>query len=189
MTGGKAALWDDEDMADDFTHEAVSFIERNKDKPFFLFFSLHDNHVPRVPHPRFVGKSGQGPRGDAVVQFDWCAGQIIKTLEKHGLSKNTLVILTSDNGPVLDDGYKDQANELLGERISVRLESRRQSPEVVALPRRGGHHTATTLVRWASPAPSALPFLASMMTLRPTHSRLAASRVARHRLTPVSPSV
>lgn len=114
MTGGKAALWNDIDMADDFTKEAVGFIERSKDKPFFLFFALHDNHVPRVPHPRFVGKSGQGPRGDAVVQFDWCAGEIIKTLEKHGLDKNTLVILSSDNGPVLDDGYKDQANELLG---------------------------------------------------------------------------
>ncbi len=114
MTGGKAALWNDEDMADDFTKEAVDFIERNKDEPFFLFFALHDNHVPRVPHKRFVGVSGQGPRGDAVVQFDWCAGEIIKTLENHGLDKNTLVILSSDNGPVLDDGYKDQANELLG---------------------------------------------------------------------------
>ncbi|MFN3166237.1 MAG: sulfatase family protein [Phycisphaeraceae bacterium] len=115
MTGGKAALWNDEDMADDFAKEAVGFIEQNKDKPFFLFFALHDNHVPRVPHPRFVGKSGQGPRGDAVVQFDWCVGQVVQALEKHGLSKNTLVIVTSDNGPVLDDGYKDQANELLGD--------------------------------------------------------------------------
>lgn len=114
MTGGKAALWNDHDMADDFTKEAVGFIERNKDQPFFLYFALHDNHVPRVPHQRFVGKSGQGPRGDAVVQFDWCAGQIIEALKKHGLEKNTLVILSSDNGPVLDDGYKDQANELLG---------------------------------------------------------------------------
>lgn len=114
MTGGKAALWNDEDMADDFTQQAVAFIERNKAKPFFLYFALHDNHVPRVPHPRFVGKSGQGPRGDAVVQFDWCAGEIVKALKKHGLDQNTLVIVTSDNGPVLDDGYKDQANELLG---------------------------------------------------------------------------
>lgn len=114
MTGGKAALWNDEDMADDFTREAVAFIERSKDKPFFLYFALHDNHVPRVPHPRFVGKSGQGPRGDAVVQFDWCIGEVVKTLEKHGLTQNTLIIVSSDNGPVLDDGYKDQANELLG---------------------------------------------------------------------------
>lgn len=115
MTGGKAALWNDEDMADDFTAQAVKFVNNNKDRPFFLFFSLHDNHVPRVPHPRFVGVSGQGPRGDAVVQFDWCVGEIVKTLDELGLSKNTIVILSSDNGPVLDDGYKDQANELLGD--------------------------------------------------------------------------
>lgn len=114
MTGGKAAIWNDQEMANEFTRQAVGFIERSKDKPFFLYFATHDNHVPRVPHPRFVGKSGQGPRGDAVVQFDWCVGQIIETLKKHGLAENTLVILTSDNGPVLDDGYKDQANELLG---------------------------------------------------------------------------
>ena len=115
MTGGKAALWKDEDMADDFTNKAVEFINNNKAKPFFLYFALHDNHVPRVPHPRFVGKSGQGPRGDAVVQFDWSVGEIVKTLKELGLTENTIVILSSDNGPVLDDGYKDQANELLGD--------------------------------------------------------------------------
>jgi len=114
MTGGKAARWNDEDMASDFTKEAVGFIERNKDEPFFLYFASNDNHVPRVPNPRFAGKSGQGPRGDAVVEFDWCVGEIKKTLDQLGLSEDTLIIVTSDNGPVLDDGYKDQANELLG---------------------------------------------------------------------------
>ncbi len=68
MTGGKAALWRDEDMADVFTGKAVSFLEQQRGKPFFLYFALHDPHVPRVPHPRFVGKSGMGPRGDAIVQ-------------------------------------------------------------------------------------------------------------------------
>jgi arylsulfatase A-like enzyme len=117
MTGGEAALWNDEDMADDFTKEALGFIEQSHegDQPFFLFFALHDNHVPRVPHSRFVGVSGQGPRGDAVVQFDWCVGQVVQKLEELGLTENTLIILSSDNGPVLDDGYKDQANELLGD--------------------------------------------------------------------------
>ena len=64
MTGGKAARWVDEDMADTITGKAVDFIEQNKDEPFFLYFATHDIHVPRVPHPRFVGKSGMGPRGD-----------------------------------------------------------------------------------------------------------------------------
>lgn len=115
MTGGRAALWKDEDMADVFTKKAVSFIERNKAQPFFLFFALHDPHVPRVPHPRFVDKSGMGPRGDAILQADWCVGEILAALDKLKLTNNTLVILSSDNGPVVNDGYKDQAVEKLGD--------------------------------------------------------------------------
>lgn len=114
MKGGKSALWKDEDMADVLTGKALAFIEKNKDKPFFLYFATQDAHVPRVPNPRFTGKSGMGPRGDAIVEFDWTVGEVMKTLKKLGLEKNTIVILTSDNGPVVDDGYKDQAVELLG---------------------------------------------------------------------------
>jgi arylsulfatase A-like enzyme len=113
MTGGKAARWVDEDMADTFTRKAVAFIERNKDRPFFLYFATHDPHVPRVPHPRFVGKSGCGVRGDVIVQFDWCVGEILNTLDRLHLSSHTLVILSSDNGPVVDDGYADGAVEHL----------------------------------------------------------------------------
>ncbi len=112
--GGKAALWKDEDMADTFTSKALAFIERSKDKPFFLYFATHDVHVPRVPHPRFVGKTAMGPRGDAIVQFDWCVGQVLKKLDDLQLADNTLVLLSSDNGPVLDDGYKDGAGEKVG---------------------------------------------------------------------------
>jgi arylsulfatase A-like enzyme len=115
MKGGKAALWKDEDMADTFTGEAVKFVEQNKDKPFFLYFALHDPHVPRVPHPRFVGKTELGPRGDAIVQADWCAGEVINALDRLKLSENTLVIFSSDNGPVVDDGYEDDAIKKLGD--------------------------------------------------------------------------
>jgi arylsulfatase A-like enzyme len=66
-----------------------------------------------VPHPRFAGKSGLGPRGDAILEFDGSVGEILKTLDRLGLAQNTLVIFSSDNGPVVDDGYKDQAVELL----------------------------------------------------------------------------
>jgi arylsulfatase A-like enzyme len=114
MSGGKTARWVDEDMADTITGKAKEFIEKHKDRPFFLYFSTHDIHVPRVPHPRFAGKSGMGPRGDAIVQLDWCTGEILKILDRLNLAENTLVIFTSDNGPVVDDGYKDQAVEKLG---------------------------------------------------------------------------
>lgn len=109
MSGGKAARWKDEDMADVFTGKAVDFIKSNAKQPFFLYFATHDPHVPRVPNPRFVGKSGCGVRGDVIVQFDWCVGQIMETLEKLNLTSNTIVILSSDNGPVLNDGYDDGA--------------------------------------------------------------------------------
>jgi arylsulfatase A-like enzyme len=114
MTGGNSALWVDEEIADVITGKAVKFIENNKDKPFFLYFATHDIHVPRVPHPRFAGKSGMGPRGDAILEFDWSVGEIMKTIDNLKLSGNTIIIVTSDNGPVVDDGYKDEAVEKLG---------------------------------------------------------------------------
>jgi arylsulfatase A-like enzyme len=115
MSGGKSARWVDEDMADTITLKAVAFIEQNKEKPFFLYFATHDIHVPRVPHQRFKGTSQCGIRGDAVQQFDACVGEVAGALERLGLAKNTLVILSSDNGPVIDDGYADGAVADLGE--------------------------------------------------------------------------
>jgi arylsulfatase A-like enzyme len=115
MSGGKTARWVDEDMADTFTRKAVAFIEHNQAGPFFLYFATHDPHVPRVPHPRFVGKSGCGARGDVIVQFDWCLGEILGALDRLNLAGNTLVIFSSDNGPVVDDGYRDGAVEHLSD--------------------------------------------------------------------------
>jgi arylsulfatase A-like enzyme len=111
MKGGKAAVWNDETMGDTFADKACGFIAQNKEKPFFLYYASHENHVPRVHHPRYAGKTPLGPRGDAVVAFDDQVGRILAELDKQGLAENTLVIYTSDNGPVLDDGYKDQAVE------------------------------------------------------------------------------
>jgi arylsulfatase A-like enzyme len=114
MTGGVSALWKDEEMASVFTGRAVKFIESQKAKPFFLYFALHDPHVPRLPNQRFVGTTSMGPRGDAIVEGDWCVGQILDTLDRLHLADSTLVVFTSDNGPVVDDGYKDGAVEHLG---------------------------------------------------------------------------
>lgn len=114
MTGGKSALWKDEEMADLYTRKAIAFIEQQQSNPFFLYFATHDPHVPRMPHPRFVGKSGMGPRGDAIIEADWCVGEILAALDRLKMTRNTLVIFSSDNGPVVDDGYKDDAVEKLG---------------------------------------------------------------------------
>lgn len=116
--GGKSALWHDEDMADVFLGKAKGFIEENNPKktgkPFFMYYALQQPHVPRVPHPRFVGTSGMGPRGDAIIEADWCVGELMKKLENEGLAENTLIIFSSDNGPVLNDGYYDDVVEKLG---------------------------------------------------------------------------
>lgn len=107
MAGGKSALWNDETISDVLVDEAKRFISDHKDGPFFMFFSSPDIHVPRTPHPRFQGSTGLGYRGDAMVQFDWAVGALLDSLDRHGLTENTIVIFSSDNGPTYDDGYFD----------------------------------------------------------------------------------
>jgi arylsulfatase A-like enzyme len=111
MFGGKSALWDDETMSDEFVNRTRKWLDRHmKDdpkQPFFLYFASQNIHVPRVPHPRFRGKTELGFRGDAMVELDWVVGEIMGMLESHGIADNTIVIFSSDNGPVYDDGYQD----------------------------------------------------------------------------------
>ncbi len=112
MKGGTKARWVDEEMAGYFSGKVKEFLAENKDKPFFLYYGLHEPHVPRVPDSRFAGTTGLGPRGDAIAEADWCVGELVKELDRLGLLENTIIIFSSDNGPVLNDGYLDQAREL-----------------------------------------------------------------------------
>jgi arylsulfatase A-like enzyme len=116
MKGGEQAKWSDVDMADHFLDEAKTYVGERAEsgQPFFLFYALQQPHVPRTPHPRFEGKSGMGPRGDVLLEADWVIGEFIKTLEDKGLLENTLIVFSSDNGPVLNDGYYDDAVEKIG---------------------------------------------------------------------------
>ncbi len=113
MSGGKKARWIDEDMADVYTNRAINFINKNKNAPFFLYFATHDIHVPHLPHARFAGKSGLGARGDAILSLDWTVGEVLKTIDRLKIAKNTMVIISSDNGPAIQDGYVDQGFEKL----------------------------------------------------------------------------
>ena len=96
MKGGKSALWVDETMANVFLNKAKAFIDAHQAKkttrPFLLYYALHEPHVPRVPGEKFAGKSGLGPRGDAILEADWCVGEIRKKLEADGLLANTLIV-------------------------------------------------------------------------------------------------
>ncbi|MFT7231838.1 MAG: arylsulfatase A [Cyclobacteriaceae bacterium] len=114
MQGGQSAEWVDEDFPNNFVEKSRQFITESKDNPFFLFFSFHDIHVPRLPMDQFRGKSSLGLRGDAILQMDWTVGEVMKILKEQGIEENTLVIFTSDNGPVINDGYEDGAVESLG---------------------------------------------------------------------------
>jgi arylsulfatase A-like enzyme len=167
MTGGTSALWVDEDMADVLTRQAKRFIAEHASVPFFLYFATHDIHVPRVPNARFAGKTEMGPRGDVIAQLDWCVGEILDTLDRRGLANDTLIIFSSDNGPVVDDGYQDDAVRRLGGHRP-------------AGPLRGGKYSAFEggtrvpfLVRWPAgvkPAVSSalvcqIDLLASLATL------------------------
>jgi len=110
VKGGKSAYWNDSTMADHFLAKSIAYIKEKKDKPFFLYYALQEPHVPRIPQPRWAGKSGMGDRGDVIMQADWYVGQIMKTLEEEGIAENTIVFFSSDNGPVLNDGYEDLAD-------------------------------------------------------------------------------
>lgn len=167
MKGGRGALWEDENIADSITTHAVHFIEANADRPFFLYLGTNDIHVPRYPHPRFVGKSGMGPRGDAILQFDYTVGAVLDALERKGIADNTLIILTSDNGPVVDDGYADLAVELLGDHRPwgdlrggkySNFEAGTRVPFIVSWPRKVKPGVSDALV-------SHIDLMASMATL------------------------
>lgn len=114
MDGGKAALWDDETIPMELVDKSIKFISSNSSQPFFLMLSTHDIHVPRVANKMFQGKSKMGPRGDVILQLDWTVNKIMESLKKHNLLDDTVVVFSSDNGPVLDDGYQDQARVLVG---------------------------------------------------------------------------
>ena len=87
-----------------YTERAVKFIERNKDRPFFFYLAHSMPHVPLFVSDKFKGKSQQGLYGDVIMEIDWSVGQVLATLQKHGLEKDTLVIFTTDNGPWLSYG-------------------------------------------------------------------------------------
>lgn len=125
MTGGNAALWQDDSIADTLVWQARSFIRTNKDKPFLLYLATHDVHAPIAPNPRFLGTSGTGRRGDTIQQFDWCVGEITRTLRDLGIENNTLVLVSSDNGGC--GVYQDQEKQY-GQKLNGPLRGYKVTP-------------------------------------------------------------
>ncbi|MDA7681880.1 sulfatase, partial [Verrucomicrobiales bacterium] len=103
-----------------YTEEAVKFIEKNEDKPFFLYLPHTMPHIPLFASKKFKGKSDRGPYGDTIEEIDWSVGEIMKALRKNSLDENTLVIYTSDNGPwKLKEGRGGSAHPLRGYKFQT----------------------------------------------------------------------
>lgn len=130
MSGGNTARWVDENMCDTLLSRTLTYIDNSsKKEPFFLYYAPHNAHEPRVPSARFKGKSRAGIYGDVIEEFDYQVGEIVAQLKKKGIFKNTIIIITSDNGPMIKEGYEDGAlenisshdpyNGLSGEKYSL----------------------------------------------------------------------
>ncbi len=106
MGGAQEAhkLYKDREVGTHLKDKAVDWIKEHKDNPFFLYFAPTNIHHPFTPAPRFIGTSGAGPYGDFIHELDWMVSEILETLDEEGIADNTLVILTSDNGGMLNRG-------------------------------------------------------------------------------------
>jgi arylsulfatase A-like enzyme len=101
FTGGKGALYDHRDLALRLTERAEAWIREQADDPFFLYFAHRNTHGPIIPNERIRGRSGIGAYGDFVLELDWSVGRILDTLDELGLTDDTLVLFSSDNGAVV----------------------------------------------------------------------------------------
>ncbi len=108
QTGGKAALWKDDELSLVIAAKSRDFIARQHTAPFFLYVATHNIHVPRAPNARFRGTSDCGVRGDTIVELDWMVGEILAELDQQGLAKNTLILFSSDNGGINDNNGPDK---------------------------------------------------------------------------------
>ncbi len=114
-----------------YTERSVEFIEKNKDRPFFLYLPHSMPHVPIAVSEKFLGKSKQGLYGDLMMEIDWSVGEIIKSIESNNLSENTLIIFTSDNGPWLNFGNHAGSTGGLREGKGTSFEGGQRVPTVM----------------------------------------------------------
>lgn len=152
-----------------YTEEAIGFIERNREKPFFLYLAHTFPHVPLFASEDFHGQSPRGRYGDTVEEIDWSTGQILKALRREGLAENTLVVFTSDNGPWLVRDLAGGSAGLLRDGKGSTYEGGLRVPAIAWWP---GMIEAGAVSRE----------VASAMDLFPTFLRLAGTDIPRDRV-------
>ena len=142
---GPLPLYDNEKVIDTLTDQtnlttlitqrSVDFIERNKDNPFFLYVPHPQPHVPLYVSDKFKGKSNRGLYGDVIMELDWSVGEIIKSVEKNGLTENTIIIFTSDNGPWLAYGNHSGSAFPFREGKGTGWEGGQREPFIIKYPK------------------------------------------------------
>ncbi|MFB0555305.1 MAG: sulfatase-like hydrolase/transferase [Phycisphaerae bacterium] len=150
-----------------YTERAVRFIEKNKDRPFFLYLPHSMAHVPLFVSDKFKGKSEQGLYGDVMMEIDWSVGQILSTLKRLGIDKKTLVIFSSDNGPWLSYGDHAGSAKPLREGKGTTFD---------------GGQRESTIMRWPGriPAGTICNEPASTMDILPTIAKLTGAKLPAH---------
>ena len=132
--GEVKTLKDQAQLVTQYTQRALAFIEKNQDHPFFLYLPHTMPHVPLGVSEKFKGKSQQGTYGDVMMEIDWSVGQVLNALNEHNLSKNTLVIFTSDNGPWLNFGNHAGSTGGLREGKGTSFEGGQRVPCIIRWP-------------------------------------------------------
>ncbi len=152
-----------------YTEHAVSFIERNTDRPFFVYLAHSMPHVPLFVSDKFKGKSRQGLYGDVIMEIDWSVGEILSTLKRLAIDEKTLVIFTSDNGPWLSYGDHAGSAEPLREGKGTTFD--------------GGQREAC-IMRWPGRIPpgTICKEMATAMDVLPTLARLTGATLPGRRI-------
>ena len=150
-----------------YTERAVDFIDRNGDRPFFLYLAHSMPHVPLGVSDAFRSSSEQGLYGDVMQEMDWSTGQVLEALDRNGVAEDTLVIFTSDNGPWLNFGNHGGSTGPLREGKGTAFEG---GPRVPAI------------MRWPGriPAGSVCDRLASTIDVLPTVAAIAGAILPGH---------
>ena len=128
-------LTDQTNLTTLITQRSVDFIERNNDNPFFLYVPHPQPHVPLYVSDKFKGKSNRGLYGDVIMELDWSVGEIIKSVEKNGLTENTIIIFTSDNGPWLAYGNHSGSAYPFREGKGTGWEGGQREPFIIKYPK------------------------------------------------------
>jgi arylsulfatase A len=152
-----------------YTERAVKFIDRNKDRPFFLYVPHSMVHVPLHVSDKFAGKSQRGLFGDVVMEVDWSVGEIVGAIRRNGLEKRTMVIFTSDNGPWLSYGTHAGSAGPLREGKGTSFDGGCREP---------------TLMWWPGTIPAATVCSTPAMTidLLPTMAHLIGAKLPDHKI-------